>query len=237
MRTVGNLLNNGFGEGTVTAGALRGAQGLVENSKLLGMGNKVDIQPEDIVNAIEQYLGVAPNPNPSVLFQGPVLREFNFSWMFNPRNAEESRRLKKIISKMKASTLPATSFGSDTGLLRYPNVAMVNFFPWDNSSSVSNGSYGWSDESFMRIKRCVIENIITNYAPSGAPTFFEGTKDPVFIQMNITLKEIEFFVSEDWGGEKDVGLSEAGDGFVGETYESLKGLADEFKESFSDFKI
>lgn len=221
MKTVGNLMNNGTSKGTIFGGALMAGESAVTGAKNImkgvagaipGVGGIASaaagaadtvasdsgINAQNIINAIEQYMGVSPNPNPSVLFQGPSLREFNFSWMFNPQSPHESMRIRTAIRKMKSSALPATVFGTDTGLLKYPHVVMINFFPWDNSSDVSSGGYGWADNSFMRIKRCVISNISTNYAPTGAPSFFEGTQDPTFIQLSITFKEIEFFIASDW---------------------------------------
>lgn len=235
MKAIGNILNNGAGDGTIRAigmealaagaGTVTGALGKLPGASTL-MGES-GINGDNISNAVEQYLGVAPNPNPSVLFKGPSLREFNFSWLFNPRNPEESKRIKSAISKMKASTLPTTEFGSDTGLLRYPHIAMINFFPWDDSSNVSSGGYGWSEESFMRIKRCVISNITADYAPVGAPTFFKDTRDPTFIRVNMTLKEIEFFVSSDWGGKN-------GDGtFDKRVEEGLTGAFNTVKDAMS----
>lgn len=214
LKTLGSLMNNTKG-GQVGEGTTLAIAGNVTKNIMGKIGNKlnnsagdpaglVGIDGESITNAVEQYLGVAPNPNPSVMFKGPSLREFNFSWMFNPRNSEESRRVKETIRKMKASALPMTEFGSDTGLLRYPHVVMLNFYPWDSGSDVSN-HYGWTNESFIRIKRCVISNINADYAPSGAPSFFEGTNDPTFIRLSLSLREIEFFVSSDWGGGEGTG--------------------------------
>ena len=40
------------------------------------------IPAEKINSAIQQDMGMAPNPNPSVMFQGPTLRTFAFSWSF-----------------------------------------------------------------------------------------------------------------------------------------------------------
>lgn len=238
MGVVGNLMNPSASlEGTGSAAALEGGGAIVSTlgnavmNRVPGGGlvsrvaGDAGLNTENLMNAVEQYFGVAPNPNPSVLFKGPTLREFTFSWMFNPRNAEESRRLKSTIQKMKASALPTTAFGSDTGLLKYPHVVMLNFYPWDSGPDVSDG-YGWTDQSFLRFKRCVISSITPDYAPTGAPAWFAGTNDPMFVRLNINFSEIEFFVSGDWGGEKEGGsLSESFTKYF-ETFRDTVGLGE-----------
>lgn len=237
LKTVGNFMNNGLSASTLGAaglnagelavGTLMSAGATSKNKKLASttgvlrsLAGPLGIDPENIVNVVEQYLGVAPNPNPSYVFEGPTLREFSFNWIFNPRNADESKRLKVAINKMKASSLPATAFGDDTGLLRYPHVAMLNFYPWDFGSNVTDGGYGWGPDSFIKMKRCVISNISTNYAPTGSPSFFSGTTEPVYISLNITFKEIEFFMAGDLDpSNRDVGLTES---WVTDAYDAVK---------------
>ena len=208
LKALGNTLNGGDADATAIATLMFAGKGLLGDVGNKLPGNQIKkiagasgVTPDNLSTIIEQQLGVAPNPNPSLAYKGPRLRDFTFSWMFNPRDADESKRLKTVIKKIKAAALPATVFGADTGILKYPNMIMVNFYPWDSSSDVSNGIYGWGRDSFIRIKRCVISSVNANYAPSGAPSFFEETNDPTFIQLTISLTEIEFFVSSDWGGE------------------------------------
>lgn len=164
------------------------------------------INTENITNAIEQRMGAAPNPQPAVLFKGPELREHSFTWTFNPRSADESRRIRQTIERLKSSALPRKAFTDSTGVMRYPHMCMLNFYPWDNTEPMESEIYQWGHGSIIRIKRCFISNITANYAPNGVPAFFASDKDtkkedpgaPVFIQMSISLKEIEYFTSEDW---------------------------------------
>lgn len=219
MKTVGTLMTEGA---TKSAGlqAVMTAGPAVANKLIGGLADKVGaknkmlagtlstfgagaeaagVNTENLVNAIEQYMGMAPNPQPSILLKGPSLREFNFTWTFNPRDVDESKRIRETIERLKASALPRKSFaGSGTGVLLYPQVCMLNFYPWDGSAN-KNSIYGWGEKSLIRIKRCFISNITSNYSPNGVPSFFAGTVGaPVFIQLSMALKEIEFFTSEDW---------------------------------------
>lgn len=204
MKTVGSILTEGGSTGAVKQAAMFGLNTIAD--KALGLlpdtakslAGDAGFSAENLVNAVEQSMGMAPNPQPSVLFKGPSLREFNFTWTFNPRDVDESQRIRETIERLKASALARKHAGNSTGILRYPQVCMLNFYPWDNSSK-KNSIYGWGQKSLIRIKRCFISNITSNYSPNGVPSFFADTVGaPVFIQLSITLKEIEFFTSEDW---------------------------------------
>lgn len=210
MKTVGTLMTEGITGGAAGQAALfnvsnaLGAGGnLVSKIPVIGgalaeSASAAGFNPDTLANAVEQSMGMAPNPQPSVLFKGPSLREFNFTWTFNPRNKNESIRIRETIERLKASALARKEFGASTGVLTYPQVCMLNFYPWDGSS-MKNSIYGWGKISLIRLKRCFISSITSNYSPNGVPSFFAGTDGaPVFIQLSITLKEIEFFTSEDW---------------------------------------
>jgi hypothetical protein len=153
------------------------------------------VDTDTILNAVEQAYGVAPNPNPAVLFKGPRLREFSFNWILHPRTPAESQGIRNAIKSLKAYALPTPTFGQDTGLLSYPPMVMINFYPWD-AAGTSN-DYGWGDDTPIKIKRCFLSNVSVNYAPNGIPSFFAGTRDPVVIALSLQLKEIEFFTSLD----------------------------------------
>ena len=226
MKTVGDITKQsnptGFGKGSAVAAAMRLGGVAVDNlipGGTFGQGaGSLGIDSDTIMNAIEQSYGVAPNPNPAVLFKGPRLREFSFNWILHPRDPNESKNVRNIIKLLKTYALPAPTFGADTGLLSYPPVAMLNFYPWDEKGS---GIYGWGEDSPIRIKRCFISNVTANYAPNGIPSFFAGTNDPVVISLSIQLKEIEFFTQGDFYGYG--GTSDINAGGVGKQFESLTG--------------
>lgn len=156
---------------------------------------------ENITTAVQQYFGVAPNPNQTVAFQGPQLRSFNFSWTFNPRNKDESKRYQKILNKLRSRSLPTLTSADSTAVLRYPSIVQMNFYPWDSMGTSIPGSspkYGWSSESIIKMKTCVISNVSVNYAPGNIPAFFEGTRLPTVIQLSISLREIEYMLGNDY---------------------------------------
>ena len=153
---------------------------------------------ENLTSAFQQSFGIAPNPNQTMIFQGPQLRSFTFSWTFNPRTKDESKRYQRIINKIRARSLPTFAAGNASAILKYPSIVQMNFYPWDSMGSSDNTYYGWSTDSIIKMKTCVISNVIANYAPGNIPAFFEGTRLPTVIQLTITLKETEYMLGGDY---------------------------------------
>lgn len=248
LMTVGDIVNLDLATG-VGAGALR-QSGTVLNKILTagagsvpnvaGIGDALagianDLFPADqITSAIQQAIGVAPNPNPSVAFQGPHLREFSMSWTFFPRSRKESERIQTTIKSLKKWALPARSVTGSTAILDYPWLVQINFYPWDKGGSADR--WGWSDNSIVRYKKCFMSSVNVNYNPSNVPAFFKGEGGkpglPVVIQLSISFKEVEYFLSEDFGGSTGAGsgiiekISSQASSFKGNSSQIQKGVED-----------
>lgn len=158
-----------------------------------------------IATTLQQAMGVAPNPNPTVAFEGPELRTFTFTWSFNPRNETETATLKKFIKTLKGASLPTNSLEGQTSILRYPSLAQINFYPWD---STGNTQWGWGEDSIIKMKRCFMTDVDVNYAPTSLPAFFSN-QEPAATDITITFKEIEYMLGSDWGA--DPGHDDLGD--------------------------
>lgn len=204
LRKSGDVISGGA-SAVLGAGAGALAQGLTGMESAgdfaqgaVGGGIAEAFPPDQVASAIQQSFGVAPNPNPSVMFTGPSLREFNFSWTFFPRNLNESRRIRDIVTYLKKRALPTNKLSGSASILSYPYMCQFNFYPWDSGGS---GNYGWSSKSIIKMKRCMISAVNVNYAPSNVPAFFEGEEHPVAISLSISLREIEYMLGNDWGAE------------------------------------
>lgn len=200
------LRNSGkLAEGAAQAlGAAGSMAGNIVGSSALGkyMGDAAQntaetlFPPDQVTSAIQQSLGLAPNPNPSVAFSGPQLREFSYSWILMAKNKQESANIKNLIKRLKAAALPENGDGG-AAVLRYPWMCQLNFFPWDRGGT---GHWYWTDNSIIRIKKCVMSSVNVNYTPSNVPAFFHDSKHAVAVQISINFKELEYMLSSDWGG-------------------------------------
>ena len=157
---------------------------------------------DKLQSAIEQKVGVAPNPNPSVTFEGPQLRDFSFTWTFYPTKKEESDKIFNIIKLLKQTSLPSQTVSGSGALLNYPDTCQLNFFPWDNNPIEANRWY-WSENSIIRIKKCFMSSVDVDYNPSNVPGFFNDNRSsPVAIRLTINFTEIEYLLSQDWGSDR-----------------------------------
>lgn len=227
LETVGDLINGASGTGgaaglrasgsLIMRGAETGMDGVTKGlSSLPGIAGKIAggasqalsdealnlINAEQITSAVQQSQGLAPNPNPSVVFQGPQLRDFSFSWAFYPRNKEASLNIQAMIRKLKQVSQPTVDVSRDSALLGYPQMCQLNFYPWDGMDK-SRSLWGWGKSSIIRYKKCMIQDVFVSYNAFGTPSFFEGTNLPTSYQITISFKEIEYMLSENWGGANE----------------------------------
>lgn len=211
LRNSGALLTGGlskFAKGMQTGTGVSGAI-----TKALG-GAIEGMIPDaaQVTSAIQQSMGLAPNPNPSVMFRGPQLREFTYTWTIFPDNATQSAALRLMIKNIKQRVLPKAGSSDEAAVLEYPNMVQINFFPWDSAGGSTN-PWGWGDNTIIKIKKCVIKSFNVNYTPTNVPAFFDS-KDagnfphPVATNITITLQEIEYMLADDWGGGTGTGLME-----------------------------
>jgi hypothetical protein len=219
LRNIGNLTSAGLSAaGRGFTGALSGRGAGPELMGALGgafMNTVQSLLPaEQVASAIQQKTGAAPNPNPSVQFQGPVLRDFTLSWAFYPKNAQESETINDLIKKLKGRALPSNNDGNGGAILNYPHVCQLNFFPWDGKGAADEIN-GWTESSIIKIKKCFMSGVNVNYNAFGTPGFFEGTQLPISYQLTISFKEIEYLLSDDWdlsaAAERQVASVRAGD--------------------------
>jgi hypothetical protein len=212
LETVGDLINgsaiSGVGAavlrnsgdivraaGTSIGNAIANMSGTTGGSSSIAGAIGSLFPADQITSAIQQSAGIAPNPNPSVAFQGPVLRDFSYTWAFYPKSKDESEKIQRMIKILKRSALPRNTLDGTTAILDYPDMVQVNFFPWDSGGT---GTWKWSEKSIVKYKKCFMQAINVNYHPFGTPAFFEGSNLPVTYQLTISFRETEYMLSKDW---------------------------------------
>jgi len=143
------------------------------------------------------------NPNMELLFNGPSLRNFAFSFKMTPRSPEESNEIKNIIRFFKKGM--AAKAGGTRLFLSTPNVFELRY------------RKGRGEHPFLnRFKQCFLQNIAVNYTGEGVySTYNDGT--PVSMTMTLQFKELapiydidyESDLGED-GVERNTGLGGVG---------------------------
>jgi len=167
-------------------GGLSGAQGFVTRqlaSAAAGMLG-ANITPNQLLARTQ---GEILNPNMELLFNGPTLRSFRFSFKMTPRSQTEAIEIKDIIRCFKQSMAPKVGSsnaeineaGGENTFLRTPNVFELRY------------RQGQGEHKFLnKFKQCFLENISVNYTADGTyATYPDGT--PVSMVMDLSFKEIE----------------------------------------------
>ena len=147
----------------------------------------------DQILAREQ--GVIFNPNMELLFNGPTLRQFRFSFKMTPRNQDESKEIMNIIRNIKRNMAPqtVTSGGSQNLFLKSPNVFELTYMQ------------GSQPHSFLHnFKQCFLESMSVNYTGEGTyATYDDGT--PISMIMDLTFKELEPIYDIDYDNPNFIG--------------------------------
>ena len=138
------------------------------------------------------------NPNMELLFNGPTLRSFNFSFKMTPRSAAEARECKNIIRSFKLNMAPKTkgtgSIGGSGIFLKTPNVFELRY------------RKGNSDHPFLhKFKKSFITNISVNYTSEGVYATYDDAT-PVSMTMDLTFKEVEPIYDVDYDDADGVGF-------------------------------
>ena len=136
------------------------------------------------------------NNNLELLFKGPTLRPFNFSFNLSARDSSESRMIKKIIRAFKQSSAAQKTPG---GLfLHAPNTYKLQFI---------NGKTNKTHEFLPRIKECALLGVTMNYMPENSYMTYDDTS-MVSYNMQLSFKELEPIFNDDYDREdqQDTGV-------------------------------
>ena len=131
------------------------------------------------------------NPNAELLFQGPVLRDFNFDFLMIARSEKEGKEIRKIIRWFKSGMAP--KFNSAT-FLETPDVFTLEYKngtrPGDVLKTVNRFSPGG----------LALRTIAVDYAPSGYWSAYQDSQ-PVAIKMSLNFAELRPIYSQDQNHE------------------------------------
>ncbi len=137
-------------------------------------------------NLLSRTQGMVMNPNMELLFKGPQLRPFGFTYKLSPRDERESMNVLKIIRMFKQSMAPQTTASSL--FLKAPNTYKLEFI-----SPRSNREHRF----LPKIKECALESFDVNYTPNGSYMTYENSS-MVTYEVTFNFKEIEPIYNNDY---------------------------------------
>ena len=196
-----------------------GAANLVDTAKTLfnSSGAKAQIKQQLTLNAAASVVkklgvninaegyrarvtGTVINPNLELLFNGPKLRAFQFSFKMAPRSADEAKHIRGIIKFFKKSMAPKRAKSGGTGdefFLGAPNIFRIKFM---NGKKESN--------TLPTLKTCALVNFTVNYTADGFYSAFNDGQ-PVSVQIDLSFAELTPIYNDNYGSEDSVGFNKS----------------------------
>lgn len=188
--------------GALASKALEGEFGgvkeaLTNNTDAIKKAVKAEVIKAATGTDSAQYLarteGAVMNPNMELLFGGPQLRSFGFTFKFSPRSAKEAKTLIKVIRFFKEGMAAQKK---DNGLfLQAP-------FTW----TLEYLHKGRPHKFLNQFKECAMQSFNVNYTPDGNySTFRDGVMTAYELTMN--FGELEPIFANDYAddGESTIG--------------------------------
>ena len=187
--TVGSQLKDAFKNLNLNKEALEGLVG----SAAAAAGLNALSGTNQTANTIASRLtGTILNPNLELLFKGPQLRNFPFTYLFLPREKAEADQVIGIIRTLKENMTPRIQ---SNFFIKSPNVFSVEYLKGGTPHPYLN-----------RIKLCALRSCNVEYAPLGTyATFPDGM--PHAVRMTLQFTELDPVYSEDYGEAAGTGSS------------------------------
>ena len=151
-----------------------------------------------IQGLLSRASGAILNPNLELLFSGPQLRPFNFTFRLSPRDAPEATQVRKIIRFFKQNMAVRTA--KNNLFLKAPHVFGIQYQVSDTDDS---------HKSLNRIKNCALLSCDVDYTPDGTyMTFNDPARTLTSYQLSLRFSELEPVLDEDYTsiGSDEIGF-------------------------------
>ena len=198
LEVAGQALSKGFGAAGQTASdMLKGLGDSASQAKdtLQGVlqGAAVGISADEVLARTQ---GAVVNPNLELLFKGPTLRPFNFTFQMGARNSDESDEIMRILRFFKQGGSPQRTAAQY--LVKAPHTFTIEY--------LHRGENGEQNKYLNKIKECALLSVGVNYTPNNNyATFKNGA--PVSIELSLSFKELEPVFNDEYGeSDGDVGF-------------------------------
>jgi len=185
----------GFGEATITGGPGAGADAAQKTADNLGpAAGEVQtlaagkfVQMATGVDPLTRKYGLVQNSSLELLFKGPALRNFTFSFKLSPRSKLEADEVMKIIRFFKQGM--AAKKTKEGVFLRSPDTFKLEYY-----------HKGTVHPYLNKFKECALTSCNVNYTPDGNYSrFYDGPMTSYELQLSFT--ELEPVFDSDYTNE------------------------------------
>jgi len=141
---------------------------------------------------LQRGMGVVVNPNMELLFRGPSIRQFSFSFLLAPRSENETKEVANIIRFFKQGMSPIRS--KSALFLRTPNTFRLKY--------IYRGKKDSDHKYLSKFKECALLDTSVDYTPnSNYATFPDGGM--VAYQLTLRFQELEPIFNDDYAEIKE----------------------------------
>ena len=128
--------------------------------------------------------GAVLNPNAEMLFQGPVIRDFNFSFLMIARSEKEGSEIRKIIKWFKKGMAPKFR---NTTLIKSPDIFTLEY---RNAGGLLKTVNRFNPGGLA------LTTVNVDYAPSGYWSAYRDSQ-PVAVKMDLNFTELRPIYQKD----------------------------------------
>jgi hypothetical protein len=145
---------------------------------------------------LSRTTGQVLNQNQELLFNGVSLREFSFEYDLAPRDGNEAKEIKKLITTLKRAMTPRTSADNSPGsglFISSPRVFQLQYMS------------GNKKHPFLHsFKPMAMKGMSVNYTGSGNYSVY-GDSTPIHMKISMNFQELNPIYFEDYS-DKDTGV-------------------------------
>ena len=179
------------------AGAFEAAKNQVAKDKTIGgdMAKAINVylaqQAVGAQGLLSRATGAILNPNLEMLFGGPKLRSFGFTFKLSPRDASEASQVRQIIRFFKQGMSIKTS--SSNVFLQAPNVFDIQYQTFNTSGNLID------HPSINFIKTCALTSCDVQYTPDGTyMTYEDPYRTMTSYQLTLNFSELDPIFDDDY---------------------------------------
>jgi hypothetical protein len=184
-------ITEGIGKGISSLGlSTQNAVGDENTKKAIGSAFAAAAIGANNAALLSRAEGIVINPNMELLFNGPQLRPFTFTFKLSARSKEESKQIISILNFFKRGM---SAIKTESNLfLKAPNTFKIQYIHRPLGADKDHPYIG-------RIKECALQSLTVDYTPEGQyATFSDGVM--VSYQMSMQFQELEPVFNSDYDG-------------------------------------
>ena len=148
---------------------------------------------------LSRFKGAVINPNLQLLFKGPTLRPFSFTFTLTPRSRDEATMVRRIIRFFKFNMAIQKTEGQL--FLEEPRTFKIRYVNGDSAGGEDN------HQGLNRIKRCALQACNVEYTPAGTYSRFNDTAGTMTqYKIGLQFQEIQPIYSQDYDDGNSIGF-------------------------------